>query len=401
MMPTLSEQALMTDPRVREARVTIPVYGQLPFVPERASGCDIFTKDGRRILDLYGGHAVAALGYGHPGLTQAIQEQSNKLLFQSNSVALEIRAQAAESLVRVSPQGLDRVFFVNSGAEANENALRIACMATGRKKVLAITRGFHGRTAAAAAVTWNSEKWYGFPSKPFNVDFIPRDDITAAGAMINSDIAAVIVEPVQGVAGAYDLSTEFLETLREETRRHGVILIADEVQSGIGRSGQYFAMQVHNIDPDILTSAKALGGGIPCGAVLCTHKIAARFGPGDLGSTFGGGPVAAAAITATIRAIETEGLLSNVRQREAQIREQCVVGPVRKIQGMGLLLGLVCDRPAIEVRDALLEHDILTGTSSDPDVLRILAPLVLEPGHVVRLAQALEAATPLSKDPTD
>lgn len=386
----------MADPRPREANVTIPVYGQLPFVPERASGCYIFTKDGRRILDLYGGHAVAALGYGHPGLTQAIQEQTNKLLFQSNSVALEIRAQAAESLVRVAPQGLERVFFVNSGAEANENALRMACVVTGRKKILAITHGFHGRTAAAAAVTWNSEKWYGFPAKPFQVDFIPRDDIAAAMALINNDVAAVIFEPVQGVAGAYDLSTEFLQTLREETHKQGVALIADEVQSGIGRCGQFFGVQAHSISPDILTSAKALGGGIPCGAVLCTHKIAARFGPGDLGSTFGGGPVAAAAITATIRAIEAEGLLSNVRQREAQIREQCVVGPVRKIQGMGLLLGLVCDRPAIEVRNALLEHDILTGTSSDPDVLRILAPLVLEPGHIDRLAQALEAMAPAS-----
>ncbi len=395
-MATPNAQAIMADPRVREANVTIPVYGQLPFVPESASGCDIFTKDGRRILDLYGGHAVAALGYGHPRLVRAIQEQSKKLLFQSNVVALEVRAQAAESLVRVAPPGLKRVFFVNSGAEANENALRMACIATGRKKVLAISQGFHGRTAAAAAVTWDSDDWYGFPAKPFPVDFIPRDDVTAAKTMINSDVAAVIFEPVQGVAGAYDLSTDFLETLRAETQKHGVVLIADEVQSGIGRCGHYFAVQGHNVDPDILTSAKALGGGIPCGAVLCTHKIASRFGPGDLGSTFGGGPVAAAAISATIESIEVEGLLNNVRQREAQIREQCVIGPVRKIQGTGLLLGLICDRPAKEVHSALLEHDILTGTSSDPAVLRILAPLILEPHHVDHLAHALDAMAPVN-----
>ena len=391
-MTTISEA--MTDPRVREAALTIPVYGQLPFVPERASGCDIFTRDGRRILDLYGGHAVAALGYGHPRLVEAIQEQSSKLLFQSNAVALDIRADAAEQLTRVAPRGLDRVFFVNSGAEANENALRMACMTTGRKKVLAITQGFHGRTAAAAAVTWNAEKWYGFPSKPFEVDFIPRDDIDAAKAMIDNRIAAVIFEPVQGVAGAYDLSTEFLETLREETKKHGAILIADEVQSGMGRCGHFFAVQAHGIDPDIITSAKALGGGIPCGAVLCSHEIAAGFGIGDLGSTFGGGPIAAAAISATVRAITDEHLLANVREREAQIREQCVVGPVRKIQGMGLLLGLVCDRPAVEVRDALLEYDILAGTSADPNVLRILAPLVLQPKHVDHLAQALTNLVP-------
>ncbi len=382
------------DPRVREAAVTIPVYGQLPFVPERASGCDIFTKDGRRILDLYGGHAVAALGYGHPKLVKAITEQSRKLLFQSNAVALDIRAEAAEKLVAVAPKSLHRVFFVNSGAEANENALRMACRTTGRKKILAITGGFHGRTAAAAAVTWNSERWYGFPTKPFEVDFILRDDVSAAKKMIGSDIAAVIFEPVQGVAGAYDLSLDFVSALRAETKKHGALLIADEVQSGIGRCGQYFAVQALGIEPDILTSAKALGGGIPCGAVLCSHAIAAKFGAGDLGTTFGGGPIAAAAIAATIDVIGDEDLLQNVRRSEIAIREKCVVGPVKRIQGMGLLLGLVCDRPAIEVRDALLEHDILTGTSGDPEVLRILAPLVLEPGHIDQLALALRDIAP-------
>ena len=383
-----------TDPRPRELATTLPVYGQLPFVPERAVGCDIITADGRRILDLYGGHAVAALGYGHPRLSQAISEQSSKLLFQSNAVALEVRAKAAEQLVGVAPEELSRVFFVNSGAEANENALRMACVVTRRNKILAVTQGFHGRTAAAAAVTWNSDRWYGFPTRPFEVDFIPRDDCAAAAAMIDSDVAGVIVEPVQGVAGAYDLSPEFLHALREETRRNGVLLIADEVQSGMGRCGHFFAVQAHGIQPDILTSAKALGGGIPCGAVLCTEDIAPHFGAGDLGTTFGGGPVATAAISAVIESIQTDSLLANVRAREAQIREQCVTGPVQKIQGMGLLLGLVCDRPAAEVRDALLEHDILTGTSADPDVLRILAPLVLQPDHVDHLAHALAAMAP-------
>ncbi len=393
-MMTAATDTHLTDPRVRESKVTVPVYGQLPFVPERASGCDIFTRDGRRILDLYGGHAVAALGYGHPRLVEAVNRQCKNLMFQSNAVALDIRAEAAEKLVGVAPQGLDRVFFVNSGAEANENALRMACMATGRKKVLAITQGFHGRTAAAAAVTWNSARWYGFPSLPFDVDFIPRDDVAAAHAMIGSDIAAVIFEPVQGVAGAYDLSLDFVQALRDATKKHGAMLIADEVQSGMGRCGQFFAVQVHDIEPDFLTSAKALGGGIPCAAVLCSHEIASHFGSGDLGSTFGGGPVAAAAIVAVIDAIENEQLLANVRRSELAIREQCIVGPIKRIQGMGLLLGLVCDRPAIEVRNALLEHDILTGTSGDPEVLRILAPLILEPAHIDHLAEALSVVAP-------
>ncbi len=380
---------MSNDPRSREAGVTIPVYGQLPFVPERAEGCDIFTTDGRQILDLYGGHAVAALGYGHPALVAAISEQSRSLLFQSNAVALDVRARAAEKLAGAAE--MERVFFVNSGAEANENALRMACMATGRRKILAIEHGFHGRTAAAAAVTWNSARWYGFPSQPFDVDFIPRDDVSAAESMIGKDTAAVIFEPVQGVAGAFDLSGEFVAALRAATDRAGALLIADEVQSGMGRCGAFFAIQAHGVAPDILTSAKALGGGVPCGAVLCSHDMAARFSVGDLGSTFGGGPIAAAAIAATIETIDSEGLLANVRHAEALIREHCIRGPVKCIQGMGLLLGLVCDRPAGQVRDALLERDILTGTSADPNVLRILAPLVLKPAHIHQLANALDA----------
>ena len=385
-----------TDPRVREAATTLPVYGQLPFVPEHAAGCHIFTTDGRCILDLYGGHAVAALGYGHPRLVEAIQEQNQSLLFQSNAVALEVRARAAEKLVGIAPAGLHRALFVNSGAEANENALRMACVATGRQKILAIRDGFHGRTAAAAAVTWNSDRWYGFPSKPFAVEFIPRDDCDAARAMITDDIAAVIFEPVQGVAGAFDLSQDFVSTLREATQRHGALLIADEVQSGMGRSGRFFATQTFGVEPDILTSAKALGGGIACGAVLCSNTVAAHFGVGDLGTTFGGGPLAAAAIVAVIDSIEAEGLLANVREREQQIRAQCIVGPVQKIQGLGMLLGLVCDRPATEVRDALLTQNILTGTSADPGVLRLLPPLVLEPAHVDQLAQALATIAPIT-----
>jgi acetylornithine/succinyldiaminopimelate/putrescine aminotransferase len=381
--------------RAREAAATIPVYGQLPFVPERASGCHIITTDGRRILDLYGGHAVAALGYGHLQLTQAIQNQVQRLIFQSNAAALDVRATAAEKLLAVAPRGLDRVFFVNSGAEANENALRIACRATGRRKILAITHGFHGRTAAAGAVTWNArESWYGFPSTPFEVDFIPRNDVDAAYMMIDADVAAVIFEPVQGVAGAFDLSFDFVSALRKATRACNCLLIADEVQSGMGRSGHFFAVDAYGIKPDLLTNAKALGGGIPCGALLASEELASELGPGDLGSTFGGSPVAAAAITAVIETIENENLLRNVREREEEIRDCCVAGPVTRIQGMGMLLGLVCDRPAREVQAALLDHDILTGTSADPKVLRLLPPLILQSKHVRRLAKALADVAP-------
>jgi acetylornithine/succinyldiaminopimelate/putrescine aminotransferase len=368
----------------------IPVYGQMPFLPERAEGCEIITADGRRILDFYGGHAVAGLGYGHPVLTRALERQAELLLFQSNAVALEVRAQAAEELASIAPENLTRVFFVNSGAEANENALRIAFNATGRGRILAVTEGFHGRTAAAAAVTWKAaESWYGFPRMPFDVGFIPRNDVGSAVSMIDDSVAAVIFEPVQGIGGAFDLSPQFVTALRTRTAEIGALLIADEVQCGMGRSGHYFAVQSHGVQPDLMTLAKSLGGGVPCAALIATESLAAAQKKGDLGSTFGGGPLAAAAILAVIRVIKSERLLDNVRERESQIRARCMIGPVTGIQGMGLMLGLVCDRPAAEVQKALLERDILAGTSADPRVLRLLPPLVLRSADVERLADAL------------
>jgi acetylornithine/succinyldiaminopimelate/putrescine aminotransferase len=306
-----------------------------------------------------------------------------------------VRARAAEALVAVSPASLTGAFFVNSGAEANENALRVACTSTGRRIILAVSHGFHGRTAAAAAVTWNAAKsWYGFPMMPFEVDFIARNDVDAAHRMIDRDVAAVIFEPVQGIAGAFDLSSEFVSALRQATEAADALLIADEVQCGMGRSGRFFAVEAYGIEPDLLTTAKSLGGGVPCAALLATEDLASQQKPGDLGTTFGGGPLAAAAIVAVIGTIRHDQLLDNVRQREKQLRERCVIGPVRSIRGMGLLLGLVCDRPATEVRAALLEHDILAGTSADPQVLRLMPPLVLTAGHVDRLVSALADIAP-------
>ncbi|HLU05226.1 MAG TPA: aminotransferase class III-fold pyridoxal phosphate-dependent enzyme [Woeseiaceae bacterium] len=384
--------ANLQEVQAMEAAATMPVYGQMPFLPERGEGCELVTADGRRILDFYGGHAVAGLGYGHPALTNAIEGQARQLLFQSNAMAMEVRAEAARALTAIAPRPLDRVFFVNSGAEANENALRIACTTTGRERILALTHGFHGRTAAAAAVTWNAARtWYGFPRLPFDVDFIPRNDLAAAEAMIDETVAAVIFEPVQGIGGAFDLSVEFVTTLRRLTRQSGALLIADEVQCGMGRSGSYFAVQGMDVQPDLLTLAKSLGGGVPCGALLATEELGAAQKTGKLGSTFGGGPLACAAISAVLRAIESENLLANAREREAQIRATCIAGPVQMIQGRGLMLGLVCDHPAADVQKALLERDILVGTSSDPAVVRLLPPLVLESLHVERLAEALAA----------
>lgn len=372
-----------------EARHLLQVYGQLPLETTSAEG--VYLCSGRRrIIDLYGGHAVAALGYAHPDLLAALGQQAKSMYFQSNAVALEVRAKAADTLAGFAPAGLDRVFFVNSGAEANENALRVACRATGRSRVLALEHGFHGRTAAASAVTWGAAKsWYGFPRTPFDVDFIPRDDIARAEAMINGETAAVIIELVQGLAGAYDLDAAYVLTIAEACRRVGALLIVDEVQSGVGRSGAPFAADLYGITPDMLTAAKALGGGFPCSALLMTEALAGTLKSGDLGTTFGGGPMACALVSTVIEVIRRDRLMDNVRVLSDRIRSHAVVGPVEGVQGRGFLLGLRCRRPARDIQAELLARDILVGTSSDPKVVRLLPPLTLEQQHVDKLVSVL------------
>jgi acetylornithine/succinyldiaminopimelate/putrescine aminotransferase len=369
-----------------------PVYAQWPIEVAGASGVHLHTRDGRRILDLYGGHAVAALGYSHPRWLAALETQARSLLFQSNAVPLEVRARAATRLARFAGLGLDTVFFVNTGAEANENALKLALRITGRRKVVAVEGSFHGRTAAAGAVTWGAaKKWYGFPQTPFEVEFVPRGDFGAIARAVDTSTAAVIVEPVQGVAGAVDLGSEFLAALRARCSETCALLILDEVQCGMGRTGFPFAANMHGIVPDMITTAKALGAGFPCSALLMADHVAAHLATDDLGTTFGGGPMACALVETVVDIIETEGLLANVLRRSQQLRETCVVGPVESVQGAGLLAGLRTRRPAKDVQRELLARDILTGTSADPHVVRVLAPYILEEEHIGQLRDALSS----------
>jgi len=374
----------------RESDWTVPVYARLPVEPVRGDGVYLETRDGRRLLDLYGGHAVACLGYGHPRLLRALADQAQALLFQSNAVPMSIRAEACRSLAGFAPEGLDRVFLVNSGAEANENALRLAFRLTGRTRVVAVEGAFHGRTGAAAAVTWGArERWYGYPRLPFEVTFVPREDVQALSEATSADVAAVIVEPVQGVAGAVDMSPAYLEAARRACSNCGAMLIFDEVQCGMGRSGYPFVAQAVGVTPDVLTTAKGLAGGFPAGAVVTTAEIADSLQVGDLGTTFGGGPMACAAILAVIETIRDESLLERVLAVSARIRESCIRGPVTAVQGRGLLLGLRTGVPARQVRDALLERDILAGTSGDSHILRLLPALTLGEGEVDMLSRAL------------
>jgi len=367
-----------------------PVFAQYPIEVVDAEGVWLHTRDGRRILDLYGGHAVAALGYKHPGWTRALTEQAQACNFQSNAVPMDVRVRAATKLARFAGGAYDSVFFVNSGAEANENALRMAFKMTRRTRVVAIEGAFHGRTAAAGAVTWGADKkWYEFPRAPFDVTFLPRRDVAAVAAGIGDDVAAVIVEPVQGVGGAFDMGAEYLAALRKRCDEVGALLIFDEVQIGVGRSGWPFAANMYGVTPDMITTAKALGNGFPCGALLMAPAVTAAIKLEGLGTTFGGGPMACAVIEAVIDAIENEGLLENVRRVSALLRERCNVGPVVGHQGAGFLHGLRVSRPAKEIQAALLDRNILTGTSGDPHIVRLLPPYTLAAEHVDLLREAL------------
>jgi len=385
-----------------------PVYSRLDLEIVAGNGSRVTTRDGRELIDFYGAHAVAALGYRHPEMLRAIVGQAEELLFQTNLVEVEVRQQACEALARLAPGDLDRVFLVNSGAEANENALRLAFHHTAfhhtasrqttrgpsRTGVVVLEGGFHGRTAAAGACSQGAlEAWYAFPRTPFDVARVSRDDPQALAAAVDDNTAAVILEPVQGLAGAIDLDVEMLRAAKAATERHGALLIADEVQCGMGRTGTAFAIEAAGVVPDILTTAKGLAGGFPAGAVIASARLADAVPKGAMGTTFGGGPMACACMLTVIETLNQPGFMQRVADLGERIRSTCQVGPVVDIQGRGLLLGLRCDRPARDVLEQLRGRGILAGGAGDPEIVRLMPPLTVGDAEVEALRQALDGIT--------
>jgi acetylornithine/succinyldiaminopimelate/putrescine aminotransferase len=333
-------------------------------------------EDGREWLDAYGGHAVASTGHSHPHVVGAIADQAGRLLFYSTAVPHPLREALAERLAALCPDPLARVFFCNSGAEANENALHIARKHTGRRDVVSLAGGWHGRTVATLAVT-DGERYEDGARRagmPLSRK-VPFDDAAALDAAVDERVAAVILEPVQGLAGARDCAPEFLRAARRICDDRGAVLIFDEVQCGVGRCGAFSAAEAYGVTPDVLTFAKGLAAGLPIGAVVATAAVTSRIAIGDLGSTFGGGPLVAAAALANLEVIEREGLIENAVRTGEHLRRGARALGVARVSGRGLLLGLHLDRPAAEVQRRLFERRILTGTASDPRVLRLLPPL--------------------------
>ena len=377
----------------REEQYQLATYKKMPVVAERGEGVWVYTSNGDRYLDLYGGHAVAATGHCHPHVVAAIREQSARLLFYSNLVYSEARARAAEKLVSIAPASLVKAFFCNSGTEANENAMRMARMATGRTNIVTFSGGFHGRTADAISATFLGKyREIGKPNVPghLRAEFA---DIESVRAVADESVAAIMLEPIQSMAGVRMAGSEFYRALRELCDARGIVLIYDEVQTGVGRTGDWFfagSKAGDGVIPDIITLAKALGSGIPVGACLVTEKIASHIKENDLGTTFGGGMIAMAAVTATLEAIESDGMLANVREVESYLRERLKeVEQVVGVHGRGFLLGLEFADKAKPIHEALLERKIITGTSSDPKVLRLLPPFCLGKEEVDIFVEAL------------
>ncbi len=391
---TTEPTTTFTETAEREDRFQLATYKKFPFAAECGRGAWVETSEGEQYLDLYGGHAVAGVGHCHPHVVAAIREQSGHLLFYSNMVYSGVRARAAEKLVRCAPAPVTKAFFCNSGTEANENAMRMTRLRTRREKIITFSGSFHGRTAdAISATALGKYRELGRPNVPGHL-FAEFGDINSVASLADETIAAVMLEPIQSMAGVRMAEPSFYRRLRELCDERGMLLIYDEVQTGVGRTGSWFfagGEAGDGIVPDIITLAKALGSGVPVGACLTTEDVASHIKENDLGTTFGGGMLAMAAVTATLEAIEADGMLENVRAIERHLREQLAgVKSIASVRGRGFLLGIEFIEPiAASVQKKLLEHRIITGTSSDARVLRLLPPLCLKGEEADLLIKAL------------
>ena len=373
-------------------------YGTPPIALTKGEGAYVWDADGNRYLDLLGGIAVNALGHAHPAIVAAVTEQLQTLGHVSNLYINPRVVELAERLLDKFGQP-GRVFFCNSGTEANEAAFKLARL-TGRPQIVAADKAFHGRTMGALAMTGQPSKRAPFEPMPAGVDFVPYGDVDALTAAVSSETAAVILEPILGESGVIVPPADYLAHARRLTAEHGALLILDEVQTGIGRTGTFFAHQAAGIVPDVMTLAKGLGGGLPIGATIATGPAAELFSPGQHGTTFGGNPVSAAAALAVLDEIDNSNLVDHV----AAVGKSIATGVealdhplISHVRGSGLLLGVVLTAPvSAKVESTARDNGFLINAPA-PDVLRLAPPLILTEEQagdfVAALPQILDAAT--------
>ncbi len=364
-----------------------PLYG---VTPVSAEGLEVIDDKNQRYLDLYGGHAVISIGHAHPHYLKRIKNQLDKISFYSNSVENPLQRELANKLGELSNCDKYSLFLCNSGAEANENALKLASFHTKKSRVIAFTNGFHGRTSAAVAATDNS-KINAPINKQQRVSFIDFEDIqTFKTELEKGDVCAVILECIQGVGGLNEPSGTFIKNVSELCKKEGVVFIADEVQSGYGRSGLFFAFQYHGIEPDLITIAKGMGNGFPVGGVLIHPKFEASYGL--LGTTFGGNHLACAAALAVLEVMEQENLMDNTKEMGSYFKEKAKEIPqVKEVKGKGLMLGLKFDFEVGDLRKKLIFNQrIFTGGAKDKHVLRILPALNISKEQIDHFFNALK-----------
>ncbi|HKL88954.1 MAG TPA: aminotransferase class III-fold pyridoxal phosphate-dependent enzyme, partial [Salinibacter sp.] len=339
-----------------ENELEIPTYSKMPMALVRGEGAHVWDSDGNRYLDFYGGHCVSILGHCPPPVVEAVQAQAAKLLFYSNVAHSPVRAQAAQLLTTLSPDGLGNVFFANSGSEANETALKLARKYTGRSGVVAMEEGWHGRTLGSLATTHDETYRTPYLDALPETTWVPVGDLAAAEAVLSSEeVAAVILEPIQSIAGMKEVPADYVQSLRALCDKYGTLLIFDEVQTGVGRTGA-FSMAEHfgeangSATPDLISLAKSLGAGVPVSAVLVADAVAETVESGDQGSTFGGGMLAMAAVKATLETLVENDLMARATEIHEQVAEQ--VGPVvEEVRGRGCLMGLKLDQPVGPVKE--------------------------------------------------
>ena len=366
------------------------VYPLFDIEIEKAKDCYLWDKSGKKYLDMYGGHAVISIGHSQRNYVKAINAQVKKLGFYSNSIVIPIQKQLAYKLGELSGYNSYDLFLCNSGAEANENALKLASFHTGKKKIIAFEKAFHGRTSLAVAATDNPAV-VAPVNETDNIIRIPLNDVQALNeAFTNDDIAAVIFEPFLGVGGVFSPTKDFIQEVASLCQSKKALLIADEVQSGYGRTGKFFAHQHFDVKPDIISIAKGMGNGFPIGGVLISPQIEAKFGM--LGTTFGGNHLACAAGLAVLEVVDRKKLVRNAEKMGQYLKEKLqAILQVKEIRGEGLMLGIELDKEVAPIRKRLLyDYAIFTGSSSNKHTIRLLPPLTIGKKQIDQFIEAFE-----------
>lgn len=378
----------------------LPVFGRYPLVLDHGKGCKVYDSEGNEYIDFLAGIAVNDLGYAHPVLVKAIADQAGRIMHCSNMYYTEIQAKAVKIIAEVT--GMDRVFLSNSGAEANEGALKLARKygkkaGEGKYRIITAVHSFHGRTMMTLTATGQPKYQHGYEPLPAGYEYVEYGDIADLEAKMSDDVCAVMLEPIQGEGGVHIPSGEYLQKVRELCDRHDALLIFDEVQTGVGRTGKWFGYMQSGVKPDVLTFAKGIGGGFPMGGFAVTERLAHVFAPGDHGSTFGGNPLACAAAYATLTTIKSENLVDKAADKgeyfKAELKKLQAKHPekVKDVRGCGLILGMeLCREGKPVVEYCLKEHVIVNCTAGN--VIRLVPPLIVSKEEIDAVVAALDKA---------